>query len=294
MNYTKEYLFKSNQKLSDFDPTFSEDYESKKDTQEEFQEQIVRLRELQGKLYANASHGILIILQGLDAGGKDGVIKHVMSGVNPQGCKVKSFKSPSSEELAHDFMWRCMNSLPKRGYIGIFNRSYYEEVLIARVHPRILASQNLPFYHDKLHLDKEFWLTRCKDMVNFEKYFTNNGFMILKFFLNVSADEQKKRFLSRIDKPAKNWKFTMSDIEDRKFWDDFQMAYNEMLVNTTHKVAPWYVIPADKKWYMRLVISKILVKKMESLNLTYPQVSDEHLKNIAKARVILENEDKVK
>jgi PPK2 family polyphosphate:nucleotide phosphotransferase len=291
MNYTKEYLFTPKNKISDYSTSFSEHYESKKDTQEEFQEQILRLRELQGKLYAQATHGILIILQALDAGGKDGVIKHVMSGVNPQGCKVKSFKAPSSEELAHDYMWRCMNSLPKRGYIGIFNRSYYEEVLIARVHPRILANQKLPFFHDRLHQDKDFWLTRCQDMVNFEKYFTNNGFMVIKFFLNVSHEEQKRRFLSRIEKPAKNWKFTMSDIEDRKHWDDYQLAYNEMMSNTTHKAAPWYIIPADKKWYMRLVISKIIVKKMESLNLTYPEVSTEHLDDIARARVILENED---
>ncbi len=291
MNYTKEYLFNSNSKLKDFNPSFSENYESKKDTQEEFQENILRLRELQGKLYAQARHGILIILQALDAGGKDGVIKHVMSGVNPQGCKIKSFKAPSSEELAHDYMWRCMKALPKRGYIGIFNRSYYEEVLIARVHPRILASQNLPFFHEKLHLDKDFWKTRCQDMVNFEKYFINNGFLVLKFFLNVSHDEQKRRFLSRIDKPAKNWKFTMSDIEDRKHWDQYQTAYNEMMTITSHKAAPWFVIPADKKWYMRLVISDIIVQKLESLKLTYPKVSEEHKSDIVKARAILENED---
>lgn len=276
--------------LSDFNPGYSEHYESKRDTQEEFQEQILRLRELQGKLYARASYGMLIILQALDAGGKDGVIKHVMSGVNPQGCKVKSFKKPSSEELAHDYLWRCMTSLPKRGYIGIFNRSYYEEVLTARIHPQILASQNLPFHHENLHLDKKFWHTRYEDIVNFEKYFTNNGFTVVKFFLNLSRDEQKRRFLSRIEKPGKNWKFTMSDIEDRKHWDSYQTAYDEMMKHTSHKEAPWYVIPADKKWYMRLVISKIIVQKLEKLNLTYPLPGPEHLKDIAKAKEILEGE----
>ncbi|TVQ88278.1 MAG: polyphosphate kinase 2 family protein [Bacteroidetes bacterium] len=290
MIHSKEFLYSQGNGLSRFSPYFSESYTSKKDTQEEFQEQIKNLRKLQSMLYAEGRHGILIILQAMDAGGKDGVIKHVMSGVNPQGCQVKSFKAPSSEELAHDFMWRCFKAMPERGNIGIFNRSYYEEVLIAKIHPRLLANQNLPFYHNKLHKDPEFWNTRYKDIVNIEKYFVHNGYHVLKFFLNISHEEQKQRFLSRIENSAKNWKFTMSDVDERQHWDEYQLAYSEMLGKTSHELAPWFVIPADKKWYMRLVISNIIVEKLEQLNLSYPQVSEKHLQDIIKAKEILEKE----
>jgi len=290
MIHSKEFLYSSGNGLSRFNPSFSEDYTSKKDTQEEFLEQIKNLRKLQSMLYAQARHGILIILQAMDAGGKDGVIKHVMSGVNPQGCQVKSFKAPSSEELAHDFMWRCFKAMPERGNIGIFNRSYYEEVLIAKIHPRLLANQNLPFYHSNLHKDPEFWNTRYQDIVNIEKYFAHNGYHVLKFFLNISHEEQKQRFLSRIENSAKNWKFTMSDVDERQHWDEYQLAYSDMLEKTSHELAPWYVIPADKKWYMRLVISNIIVEKLEQLNLSYPQVSEKHMQDIMEAKEILENE----
>lgn len=287
---TKKFLYKSGNGFSEFSPSFTEHYTSKKDTQEEFQDQITTLRNLQSMLYAQGKHGILIILQAMDAGGKDGVIKHVMSGVNPQGCQVKSFKAPSSEELAHDFMWRCFKAMPERGNIGIFNRSYYEEVLIAKIHPRLLANQNLPFYHSKLHKDPGFWKTRYQDIVNIEKYFVHNGYMILKFFLNISHEEQKERFLSRIENEAKNWKFLMSDVDERQHWHEYQQAYSDMLENTSHELAPWYVIPADRKWYMRLVISKIIVDKLQGLNLSYPKVNEKHMQDIIKAREILKNE----
>ncbi|TVQ13559.1 MAG: polyphosphate kinase 2 family protein [Bacteroidetes bacterium] len=287
---SNDFLFQTKGKIRAFDTAFSENYESKKDTQEEFEQQIGQLRLLQSKLYAQSRQGVLIILQAMDAAGKDGVIKHVMSGVNPQGCKVVSFKAPSAEELAHDYMWRCMKAMPERGHIGIFNRSYYEEVLIARIHPQLLQRQNLPFYHSKLHTDEKFWSQRYADIVNIEKYYINNGYMILKFFLNVSKDEQKKRFLSRIDNASKNWKFEMGDVSERQYWDPYQQAYQLMLENTNHKMAPWYVIPADKKWYMRLVISRIIVEKLKSLQLEFPQVSKKHLEEIEHARVILEKE----
>ncbi len=287
---TKNFLFRQKEKINEFATDYSEHYTSKRDTQSEFQEQIERLRQQQSMLYAQAKHGILIILQAMDAAGKDGVIKHVMSGVNPQGCQVTSFKAPSKEELAHDFMWRCMKAMPERGNIGIFNRSYYEEVLIARIHPGLLASQNLPFYNRKLHEDEKFWKTRYNDIVNIEKYFMNNGYTIVKLFLNVSSQEQKRRFLSRIDNKTKNWKFEMGDVTERQHWDKYQKAYQIMLENTDHEGAPWYVIPADKKWYMRLVISKIIVEKLESLKLAYPTVGKHRMDDITNARLILLNE----
>lgn len=290
MTNTKDFLFHIKGSIKSFETNFSEYYTSKKDTQDEFQEQINRLRELQGMLYAQGKHGVLIILQAMDAAGKDGVIKHVMSGVNPQGCQVQSFKAPSAEELSHDFMWRCLKAMPERGNIGIFNRSYYEEVLIARIHPELLMRQNLPFYHKKLHEDEKFWKQRYDDIVNIEKYFVHNGYTVIKFFLNVSFQEQKKRFLSRIENASKNWKFEMGDVLERQHWDKYQQAYQSMLEKTTHSKAPWYVIPADKKWYMRLVISKIVVEKLEALNLSYPEVSKQHQEDIHQARIILENE----
>ncbi len=287
---TESFLFSVKGNIQAFDSAFSEHYTSKKDTQEEFQEQIDRLRLLQSKLYAQAQHGVLIILQAMDAAGKDGVIKHVMSGVNPQGCQVKSFKAPSAEELTHDFMWRCLKALPERGNIGIFNRSYYEEVLITRIHPDLLAKQNLPFYNKKIHENEKFWKQRYDDIVNIEKYLANNGYTILKFFLNVSFEEQKSRFLSRIENTSKNWKFEMGDVSERQHWRKYQQAYQLMLENTSHKQAPWYVIPADKKWYMRLVISKIIVEKLTSLKLAYPVLGKLHKEEIATARNILLNE----
>lgn len=287
---SKDFLFSSKRNVEDFVTDFSENYTSKKDTQEEFQKQIERLRQLQGMLYAQGKHGLLIILQAMDAAGKDGVVKHVMSGVNPQGCKVVSFKAPSTKELAHDYMWRCFKEMPERGHIGIFNRSYYEEVLIARIHPSLLLRQNLPFYCKNMSKDPAFWKQRFEDIVNIEKYYANNGYIILKLFLNLSADEQKRRFLSRIENPVKNWKFEMSDISERQYWNKYRHSYQDMLVHTDHSKAPWYVIPADKKWYMRLAISRIIVEKLETLKLSYPKVSKKHLEDIELARKILEKE----
>lgn len=287
---TRHFLFKPNTSINDYNPSFSEHFTSKKDTQEEFEQQILQLRAQQSMLYAQGKHGILIILQAMDAAGKDGVIKHVMSGVNPQGCQVTSFKAPSEEERAHDFMWRCLKAMPERGNIGIFNRSYYEEVLIAKVHPQLIARQNLPFYHEQLHVDKKFWQTRYDDIVNIEKYYANNGYTIIKFFLNVSHEEQKKRFLSRIENPAKNWKFDMGDISERQYWKEYRVAYQSMLDQASHKVAPWYIVPADKKWYMRLVISRIVVEKLQKLKLSYPEVSKQHKEDILLARDLLMDE----
>lgn len=290
MNNFQDFIYNPQQSLNAYCTDCSGDYASKKDSQDEFDAQIMRLRELQSMLYADGSNGVLIILQAMDAAGKDGVIKHVMSGVNPQGCQVKSFKVPSSEELAHDFMWRCMRALPERGNIGIFNRSYYEEVLIVKVHPQLLAKQNLPGYHPDLHKNLSFWQTRYADIANIEKYLANNGYQILKFFLHLSKDEQKKRFLSRMDNAHKNWKFTTNDVSERQHWDDYQKAYEQMLKHTSTAHAPWYVIPADKKWFMRLAISKIIVNALEQLNLSYPDVSAQHKEDIATARVALQNE----
>ncbi len=290
MDYITTFRYDSGKALVNYDTDFTGKYNSKSDSTPDFEAGIKRLRELQSMLYARGRHGVLIILQAMDAAGKDGVIKHVMAGVNPQGCQVKSFKAPSEEELAHDFMWRCFKALPERGNIGIFNRSYYEEVLIVKVHPDILKKQNLPYFEHHQKAGNDFWTDRYNDINNFEKYFTNNGFRIIKFFLNVSKEEQKKRFLSRIDKSSKNWKFTMSDVSERQHWDKYSAAYEQMLMHTNSEHAPWYVIPADKKWFMRNAVCQILVEHLESLNLSYPKVSQAHLDTIAKARVMLEEE----
>jgi PPK2 family polyphosphate:nucleotide phosphotransferase len=219
----------------------------------------------------------------MDAAGKDGAIKHVMSGVNPQGCQVYSFKAPSEVELQHDFLWRTTRDLPERGHIGIFNRSYYEEVLIVRVHPEILKSQKTP---PKL-VDKNIWNERFEDIRCFERHMARSGTIIRKFFLHLSKKEQKKRFLARLDEPQKNWKFSASDIHERKYWDDYQNAYEEMIRNTSTEQAPWYVVPADNKWFSRLVISTVLVDTLDSLDLSYPKVEDAKKKELEAAKKIL-------
>ena len=219
----------------------------------------------------------------MDAAGKDGVIKHVMSGINPQGCQVFSFKAPSNEELDHDFMWRCMKRLPERGRIGIFNRSYYEETLIVRVHKEILDKQKLP---QKL-VTKKIWDERFKDISNFEKYLTRNGVIVRKFFLNVSKEEQKKRFLERIDNPDKNWKFSSTDVKERGYWDEYMNAYEDMIRNTATKDSPWYVVPADNKWFTRLVVAAAVIDSLASLNLKYPEVGEAKLKELAEAKKAL-------
>ena len=267
---------------------FTGDYTAKQEAKEDLESNVERLAGLQDVLYAQNTQSLLIIFQAMDAAGKDGAIKHVMSGLNPQGCQVFSFKQPSSEELDHDFLWRCAKNTPERGRIGIFNRSYYEEVLIARVHPEILQNQPLPA---SVKNDKNIWKKRFQQIRDFETYLAENGVQVLKFFLNVSKEEQKQRFLARIEEPEKNWKFSASDARERAFWDDYMKAYREAIEATSTAKTPWYIVPADKKWFTRVAVSEIIVKKLESMDLEYPQVTEEHRQNLLKARELLENED---
>ncbi|HKQ33040.1 MAG TPA: polyphosphate kinase 2 family protein [Thermodesulfobacteriota bacterium] len=241
------------------------------------------LAELQDKLYAQDRWSMLIILQAMDAAGKDGTIKHIMSGVNPQGCQVHSFKQPSPEELDHDYLWRSMKCLPNRGNIGIFNRSYYEETLVVRVHQEYLAAQKLP---PKL-VTKEIWKERFQDIRNFERYLTHNGVVVRKFFLHVSKEEQKRRFLERIENPEKNWKFSSSDAKERDYWGDYMNAYEDMIRNTATEDAPWYVIPADNKWFTRLAVAAAIIAALDSLDLEYPKVDKKKLEELAAAKKTL-------
>ena len=272
-------------RLKHFDPgdTLGFKSEDKPKAKEALEWGIKELTELQDKLYAQDRWSVLLIFQAMDAAGKDGVIKHVMSGINPQGCQVFSFKAPTSEELDHDYMWRCIKCLPERGRIGIFNRSYYEETLVVRVHQEILAKQKLP---EKM-ITKHIWDERFQDIRNFEKYLSRNGTVIRKFFLHVSKEEQKKRFLERIDKPDKNWKFEFADVKEREHWDDYMNAYEDMIRNTAAKDSPWYVIPADNKWFTRLAVAAAVIDALSSLDLKYPDVGDEKLKELAEAKRIL-------
>jgi PPK2 family polyphosphate:nucleotide phosphotransferase len=266
---------------------FTGDYTDKEDAINDLRDNIVRLSGLQDVLYAENKHAILIMFQAMDAAGKDGAIKHVMSGLNPQGTEVTSFKQPSSEELDHDYLWRSMKALPQRGRIGIFNRSHYEEVLIVRVHPEILQFQQLP---DKMRDDKNIWKKRYEQIRNFEEYLTENGIHVLKFFLNVSKDEQKKRFLKRINTPEKNWKFSATDAKERAFWDDYMRAYQDAIEATSTKNAPWYIIPADNKWFTRVAVSEVIAQKLESLDMNYPELREEHRKELLEAKKVLESE----
>jgi PPK2 family polyphosphate:nucleotide phosphotransferase len=241
---------------------------------------IAALAELQDKLYAQDRWAVLLIFQAMDAAGKDGAIKHVMSGVNPQGCEVYSFKSPSSEDLDHDYLWRCMKCLPNRGHIGIFNRSYYEELLVVRVHPEFLAKQKLP---PEL-VTKRIWDQRFEDIRNFESYLAHNGVVILKFFLHVSKKEQKRRFMERIENPDKNWKFSANDAAERDYWDDYMEAYEDMIRHTATKECPWYVVPADNKWFTRVVVAGAVIDALTDLKLAYPEVGEAKLKELAVAK----------
>ena len=260
-------------RLSDFATDFTGSFSDSKEAEKELAKGINKLSKIQDKLYASNRYGLLIILQAMDAAGKDSTIKHVMSGINPQGCSVTSFKAPSTEELDHDYLWRCMKLIPAKGDIGIFNRSYYEEVLVVRVHPEMLEGQKLPFLQPGIQPDESFWLQRYSDINNFERYLHNNDISVLKFFLHVSKDEQKKRFLKRIEKPQKNWKLSDRDIVERKYWDDYQNAYEQTLIHTSTETAPWYVIPADHKWFMQLAVCRIIINHLETLGLDYPQSS---------------------
>jgi len=274
-------------KLKDYDPAYTNGLKDKVAAQEKLQAGVQKLAKYQDILYAQDSQALLVQFQAMDAAGKDSTIKHVMSGVNPQGCQVYSFKAPSSEDLDHDYLWRSTKSLPERGRIGIFNRSYYEEVLVVRIHPELLAKQKLP----KSAQGAEIWKKRFKQINHFEDYLVNNGISVLKFFLNVSKDEQKKRFLDRIDQPEKNWKFSASDARERQHWDEYMQAYEEVFSNTSTEQAPWYIIPADHKWFTRLVVSDIIVSKLKSLNLSYPKVTEEHRLELLEAKKVLESED---
>ena len=277
-------------RLEDYDPgdTHGMKSESRQEAKELLQQGVELLAEYQEKLYAQDRWAVLLIFQAMDAAGKDGTIKHVMSGVNPQGCEVYSFKQPSSEELDHDFMWRCVPCLPNRGHIGIFNRSYYEEVLVVRVHPEILAAQKLP---PEL-VTKRFWEERYEDIANIERYLARNGTVIRKFFLHVSKAEQKKRFLARLDEPEKHWKFAAADVKERGHWDDYMEAYENMIRATAAPHAPWYVVPADNKWFTRLVVAAAVVETLDGLDLRYPKVGKKQRAELVAARAALLREDR--
>jgi PPK2 family polyphosphate:nucleotide phosphotransferase len=273
--------------LKDVDPGdtlgFKSDAEPR--AKEELAGGVQALAELQDKLYAQDKWAVLLIFQALDAAGKDGTIKHVMSGLNPQGCQVYSFKSPSAEDLDHDYLWRCMKCLPNRGHIGIFNRSYYEEALVVRVHPEFLAKQKIP----PALVTQRIWKERFEDIRSFERYLGRNGIFVVKFFLHVSKKEQKRRFLERAEEPEKNWKFSGSDMAEREHWDEYQDAYEDMIRNTATKHSPWYVVPADKKWFTRVVVAAAVIDTLVSLDLAYPEVDSARLTEIANAKKLLES-----
>ena len=260
-------------------------YESKGQYKDMLQDHIGRLSAQQQLLYASNSHAVLLIFQAMDAAGKDGAIKHVMSGVNPQGCQVFSFEHPSAQELEHDFLWRTTRDLPQRGRIGIFNRSYYEEVLIIRVHPEILRSEGLP---DSMHEGKTVWDDRYRSMVDLERHLTDNGTRIIKFFLHLSNEEQRKRFIARIDQPEKNWKFSQADITERGFWDQYMEAYETCLGATSTERAPWYLVPADDKKNARLIVSHIVLETLDELKMSYPKPTEERRKELFSIRQQLE------
>lgn len=279
-----KYLAKPNSKidLGKYDTNDTAGLKSKEDAKELLQKNIEKMTELQDKLYAMDRYSLLLIFQAMDAAGKDSTIKHVMSGLNPQGTQVFSFKQPSKEEVDHGYLWRITKSLPERGRIGIFNRSHYEEVLVVKVHD-LIKSQRLP---EEL-VDNKIWENRYKQISDFERYLFENGTIVLKFFLHVSKDEQKKRFLDRIDDPSKNWKFSSADVKERSFWNDYQKAYEDAVSATSKNFAPWYIIPADKKWFARLLVSEIIIDHLEKLNLEYPKLSKDQLAELQIAKEAL-------
>lgn len=272
--------------LDSIDPASTPDVRSKRSAEAKLTKDIESLAELQSKLFAQGRHGVLMVLQAMDTAGKDSAIKHVLTGVNPQGIEVNNFRVPSAEELSHDFMWRAMKQLPARGRIGIFNRSYYEEVLVVRVHPELLANEKLP----KGAIKKEFWNERYEDINAIERYLTHNGIAVVKFHLHISKEEQRKRLLARIDEKDKNYKIGTADVYERTFWNDYMQAYEDMLRHTSTEYAPWYVIPSDHKWYTRVAIGDILVQTLTSLDLEYPTVSKAKEKEIERAKRLLMKE----
>ncbi len=269
--------------LADYDSNDTGSYKSRDDAEDKLVQDIQQMAKQQDILYAQNTYAVLLIFQAMDAAGKDGSIKHVLSGVNPQGCQVFTFKAPSAEDLDHDYLWRTMKSLPERGNIGVFNRSYYEEALIVRVHREMLDREQLP----PEAKGKDIWEKRFEEINNFEKYLVRNGILVLKFFLNVSKEEQKKRFLERIDNPDKNWKFSLNDAKERRSWDKYMKAFEDVFSNTSTKWAPWYIVPADNKWFTHVVISDIIVKTLQSLNLRYPEVTEEHKRELQEAKEAL-------
>jgi len=285
LNLLKRYRVQHGRefRLRDFDPTDTHGLHLEAEAATLLSGSVARLSEMQEKLYAQDRWAFLLIFQAMDAAGKDSVIRHVMSGVNPQGCEVHSFKQPSAEELSHDFLWRASKVLPQRGYIGIFNRSYYEDVLIVRVHPELLSAERVP----PSLITKRIWRERFDDIVAFEKYLHRNGTVVRKFFLNVSKKEQKQRFLKRLDEPDKNWKFSEDDVREREHWDDYADAYEDMIRHTASEEAPWFVVPADNKWFTRLVVASVINDTLASLNLRYPKMDRQRQKELKLARKLL-------
>ena len=288
-NFSGDFLIKENSKFEIKKHSTSYKGKISKDEAKELLEiENEKLRLLQEKLYADGSQSLLIILQAMDAAGKDSLIEHVFGGVNPQGCEVTSFKTPSSKEYSHDFLWRQYNALPEKGKIGIFNRSHYESVLVCKVHPEYNLSEKV--WKDVKQFDKKFWGNRYESIRNFEKHLANNGTKIIKIFLNVSKDEQKKRFLDRINEDDKNWKFSSADITERGFWSDYMKAYEEAINETSTDSAPWFVIPADQKWFSRVAAIQIIIDKLEEMNLQYPKLSEKDKNGLAESKAKLENE----
>lgn len=276
--------------VADFNPSYKGAISDKEEGIRLLEENVSELIELQDKLYADNRYAVLLIFQAMDAAGKDGTIKHVMSGLNPQGCEVYSFKTPSTTELDHDYIWRTYKCLPERGRFGIFNRSYYEEVLVVKVHPEYLLAQNLPHIRTTGDIDEKFWQTRYDQINNLEQHLVENGTIVLKFFLNVSKEEQKKRFLERIDDSTKNWKFSSADVKERQHWDDYMRVYSDMLTATSTEYAPWYVIPADRKWFMRYAVSNIIINRLKGLKPEYPVLPEAEKNRLNEAREMLMNE----
>ncbi len=277
--------------LHDFDPGFCGAYKHKRDAQRQLKKDIRELTDLQYKLYAENKRSLLIIFQAMDAAGKDGSIRHVFSGLNPQGCEVHSFKTPSKNELEHDYLWRHYQKLPARGNIGIFNRSHYENVLITRVHPEFVLAENLPDIKQVEDINEKFWEQRYQQIVNFEQNIVENGTTVIKFFLHLSKKEQKERFLARIRRPSKNWKFSSADIEERQYWEDYQSVYEKAISNTSTKMAPWYIIPADNKWFTHVAIGNIIVETLKNMEIEMPQISkpDKNALKSAKKRLLDES-----
>ncbi len=275
-------------RLKDYDPGYTAHYKNKDEASLKLKKDVEQLTKYQNVLYANNTYALLVMFQAMDTAGKDGTIRHVMSGVNPQGTQVHSFKAPTAQELDHDFLWRTTKALPDRGGIGIFNRSYYEEVLIVRVHPELLELQKLP----PVAKGKEIWKHRFEEINSYEKYLVRNGIVVLKFFLNLSKEEQKRRLLARINTPSKNWKLSLSDVKERAYWDDYMSAFEDTFNHTSTEHAPWYIIPADNKWFTRTVVADVIVEKLKSLKLTYPAMNGKQRQNLKEAKHLLENESK--